>query len=69
MPVVGPRYIFYAHRSVMFTIDRARSSKPMGVETLIYYLHCAPDHSVNNISVFERPLVRSSSCSALYILC
>jgi len=34
MPVVGPRYIFYAHRSVMFTIDRARSSKPMGVETL-----------------------------------
>jgi len=27
----------------MFTIDRARSSKPMGVETLIYYLHCEND--------------------------
>ena len=26
-------------------------------------------HSVNNISVFELPLVRSSSWSALYILC
>jgi len=35
--VVGPRYIFYAHMSAMFTIDRARSSETIGVETLIYY--------------------------------
>ena len=41
--VVGPSYIFYAHRSAMFTIDQARSSEPMGVETLIYYSHCGLD--------------------------